>query len=58
MRRRDFAAGLLIAVATKSIRARERSKQIAIIISAGLARIDDPRDRTFWGILGGAAPLG
>ena len=49
MRRRDFTVGLWLAIATQSVRAEEQAKQhrIAIIISAGLARIDDPGDRTF-----------
>ena len=48
MKRRDFTAGLLLASVTR-VRAQERANQhrIAIIIFAGLARIDDPRDRTF-----------
>ena len=45
MRRRDFTIGLLLAVATQSVRAQGPPKQhrIAIVISAGpVSRIDDP----------------
>jgi putative tryptophan/tyrosine transport system substrate-binding protein len=54
VRRRDFTAGLLLAAATRSVRAQERAKQhrIAIVIPAGpVARIDDPGInfyRAFW----------
>lgn len=45
MRRRDFAAGLLLAAAVRTVRAQERAKQhrIAIVIASGPAnRVDDP----------------
>jgi putative ABC transport system substrate-binding protein len=54
MRRRDFAAGLLLACAARTAWAQERAKQhrIAIVISTGpIARINDPRSRywqAFW----------
>jgi putative tryptophan/tyrosine transport system substrate-binding protein len=54
VRRRDFAAGLLLAGVAGSVRAEEQAKQhrIAIVIPAGpVARIDDPGInfyRAFW----------
>jgi len=50
VRRRDFTIGLLLAVATRSVRAQEPSKQhrIAIVITtAPVSRIDDPGSH-FW----------
>ena len=50
MRRRDFTIGLLLAVATQSVRAQGPSKQhrIAIVITTGpVSRIDDPGSH-FW----------
>ena len=50
MRRRDFTIGLLLAVATRSVRAQGPSKQhrIAIVITTGpVSRIDDPGSH-FW----------
>ena len=48
MRRRDFTIGLLLAAATRSVRAQEPAKQhrIAIVIAAGpVTRINDPGSR-------------
>jgi putative tryptophan/tyrosine transport system substrate-binding protein len=51
MRRRDFTIGLLLAAATRSVRAQEMARQhrIAIVIPAGpLASIDDPGRLFYW----------
>ncbi len=54
MRRRDFTAGLLLAAATRPVRAQQPAKQhrIAIVISSGpVTRVNDPASRAwqaFW----------
>jgi putative tryptophan/tyrosine transport system substrate-binding protein len=51
VRRRDFTAGLLLVVATQSLRAQERAKQhrIVIIAAGPVARIHDPANPFFGG---------